>query len=228
MKPTYGRVSRYGLVAYASSLDQIGPLAQDVTDAAILLTAVAGYDPLDSTSVNIAVPDYARRLPDGRRPSGTAPLDGRPCRCTGRSISSPACRQRWRTRCVRAIRTLADAGRRGPRNQPAAHRPGAPRLLPDRPAEASANLARYDGIRYGLSVAGGSLWETYRKHAWQGFGPEVKRRIMLGTYALSAGYYDAYYLKAQQVRTLIKSDFDAALTQVDIIACPTARRPRSA
>ncbi len=216
VKPTYGRVSRYGLVAFASSLDQIGPLAKDVTDAALLLEAIAGYDPRDSTSVNVAVPDYAAALRDG----ASRPL-------AGLRVGVPreyfvAGMQPEVEAAVRAaVAKLADLGA----DVVEVSLPHTELALPVyyliAPAEASANLARYDGIRYGLSVPGETLWQTYTRTRGEGFGPEVKRRIMLGTYALSAGYYDAYYLKAQQVRTLIKQDFDVTLQDVDVIACPT-------
>ncbi|OQA47180.1 MAG: Glutamyl-tRNA(Gln) amidotransferase subunit A [Chloroflexi bacterium ADurb.Bin325] len=212
LKPTYGRVSRYGLVAYASSLDQIGPLARDVTDAAELLGVLAGHDPLDSTSVPAAVPAYAQML-------------DRPVRGlrvgVPREYFAPGMQPEVEAAVRAAIQVLADLGAE-------VREIGLPHTDLALPvyyliaaAEASANLARFDGIRYGLSAAAESLWETYRETRGQGFGPEVKRRIMLGAYALSAGYYDAYYLKAQQVRTLIRADFDAALAEVDVIACPT-------
>lgn len=212
IKPTYGRVSRFGLIAYASSLDQIGCLAQDVTDAAILLGAIAGHDPRDSTSVDCPVPDYrpARRDVRGLRV-------GVPKEYFVSGIQPEV------EAAVRAaIAVLQDLGAEV-RDVSLPHTDLAlPVYYLIAPAEASANLARYDGIRYGLAAPGGSLWDTYRQTREQGFGPEVKRRIMLGAYALSAGYYDAYYLKAQQVRTLIKQDFDLALREVDVIACPTS------
>jgi aspartyl-tRNA(Asn)/glutamyl-tRNA(Gln) amidotransferase subunit A len=214
LKPTYGRVSRYGLVAFASSLDQIGPLAKDVTDAALLLAAIAGHDPHDSTSVDAPVPDYAGAL----RPSG----DLRGLRVGVPREYFVAGMQPEVEAAVRAgVTQLAELGAEV-REISLPHTDLAlPVYYLIAPAEASANLARYDGIRYGLSVPGETLWETYRRTRGEGFGPEVKRRIMLGTYALSAGYYDAYYLKAQQVRTLIKQDFEQALCAVDVIACPT-------
>ena len=216
LKPTYGRVSRFGLLAFASSLDQIGPLAKDVTDAAILLAAVAGYDRRDSTSMDVPVPDYLA----GIRSQGTG--------VKGLRVGVPkeyfiaGIQPEVETAVRAAIATLQDRGAEV-REISLPHTDLAlPVYYLLAPAEASANLARYDGIRYGLSEAGESLWETYRRTRGQGFGSEVKRRIMLGTYALSAGYYDAYYLKAQQARTLIKQDFDRALAEVDVIACPTA------
>jgi aspartyl-tRNA(Asn)/glutamyl-tRNA(Gln) amidotransferase subunit A len=214
LKPTYGRVSRYGLVAFASSLDQIGPFAQDVTGAALLLRAVAGYDRRDSTSVDLPVPDYAAALRPDRSELGGLRV-GVPAEYFVEGIQPEV-----EAAVRRAIGVLAELGAevreiRLPHTELAL-----PVYYLIAPAEASANLARYDGIRYGLSVPGGTLWEGYRKTRGQGFGAEVKRRIMLGTYALSAGYYDAYYLKAQQVRTLIRQDFETALSQVDVIACP--------
>ena len=216
LKPTYGRVSRYGLVAYASSLDQIGPLARDVTDAAILLAAIAGYDPKDSTSLDVPVPDYPAEIGQGQ-----ATVKGLRVGVP-REYFVPGMQPEVEAAVRSAIETLADLGAEvGEVSLP--HTGLAlPVYYLIAPAEASANLARYDGIRYGFSAPGATLWDTYRKTRGQGFGPEVKRRIMLGTYALSAGYYDAYYLKAQQVRTLIKADFEATLREVDVVACPTA------
>jgi aspartyl-tRNA(Asn)/glutamyl-tRNA(Gln) amidotransferase subunit A len=223
VKPTYGRVSRYGLAAYASSLDQIGPFAKDVTDAAILLGAVAGHDRRDSTSVAVPVPDYLA----GVRGQGSGDR-GQESGVRGLRIGVPkeyfipGIQPEVETAVRAAIGVLADLGAEV-REISLPHTDLAlPVYYLIAPAEASANLARYDGIRYGLSEPGESLWETYRRTRGEGFGPEVKRRIMLGAYALSAGYYDAYYLKAQQVRTLIKQDFDLALAEVDVIACPTS------
>ena len=214
LKPTYGRVSRYGLVAFASSLDQIGPLARDVTDAALLLNTIAGYDPRDSTSMNVSVPDYRAALTgDVRGLRVGVPreyfIDG----------MQPQVEQAVRA----AIDTLAALGA----EVVEIRLPNTEHALPVyyliAPAEASANLARFDGVRYGLRHPDAeTMWQGYTMTRGAGFGPEVKRRIMLGTYALSAGYYDAYYLKAQQVRTLLKQDFDQAFQQVDVIACPTS------
>jgi aspartyl-tRNA(Asn)/glutamyl-tRNA(Gln) amidotransferase subunit A len=221
LKPTYGRVSRYGLVAYASSLDQIGPLAKDVTDAALILSVIAGHDPLDSTSVDRPVPDYHRAslLPPGASPS--RPLGGLRVGVP-KEYFVPGMQAEVESAVREAIQLLAHLGA-DVREISLPHTKLALSVYYlIAPAEASANLARFDGIRYGLSAPGETLWETYRQTRGEGFGPEVKRRIMLGAYALSAGYYDAYYLKAQQVRTLIKADFDAALQEVDVIACPTS------
>ena len=213
LKPTYGRVSRYGIIAFASSMDQVGPLTKDVKDCALLLQAIAGYDPADSTSVKESVPSYIDALagdikglrlgiPKEYFVSGMQP-----------EVEN-AVRQ--------AIKVLEKNGA----------------IIEDislphtdyaiavyyivATAEASSNLARYDGMRYGHRASAKDLTETYMLSRGEGFGPEVKRRIMLGTYVLSAGYYDAYYLKAQQVRTLIKNDFEAAFQRCDAIITPTA------
>ncbi len=213
MKPSYGRVSRYGLVAYASSLDQIGPLAKDVRDAALLLQTVAGYDPRDSTSMDVPIPDYTQALKGDLRGLRV----GVPKEYFVEGIQPEV------EKAVRdAIQVMSDLGAEIHEISLPHTELALPVYYLIAPAEASANLARYDGIRYGLSVPAEELWDSYRNTRGQGFGPEVKRRIMLGTYALSAGYYDAYYLKAQQVRTLIKQDFEVALQSVDVIACPTS------
>ncbi|MCX6031193.1 MAG: Asp-tRNA(Asn)/Glu-tRNA(Gln) amidotransferase subunit GatA [Chloroflexi bacterium] len=216
IKPTYGRVSRYGLAAYASSLDQIGSFGKDVTDAAILLAAIAGYDPRDSTSVDapgIRIQETGIR----RQEAGVRGLRiGVP-----NEYFIPGMQPEVEAAVRAAVEVMRGLGAEV-REVSLPHTDLAlPVYYLIAPAEASANLARYDGIRYGLSAPGATLWDTYRQTRGQGFGPEVKRRIMLGAYALSAGYYDAYYLKAQQVRTLIKRDFDEAFRQVDVIACPT-------
>jgi aspartyl-tRNA(Asn)/glutamyl-tRNA(Gln) amidotransferase subunit A len=223
IKPTYGRVSRYGLIAYASSLDQIGTFGKDVTDAALLLNGIAGYDTHDSTSVDLPVPDYRAALQAGARQAGHPGKES----LRGLRVGVPkeyfisGMQPEVEHAVHQAIGVLGQLGAEV-REVSLPHTDLAlPVYYLIAPAEASANLARYDGIRYGLSVPAGTLWESYRETRGQGFGPEVKRRIMLGTYALSAGYYDAYYLKAQQVRTLIKQDFEVALLDVDIIACPT-------
>ena len=213
LKPTYGRVSRYGLVAFASSLDQIGPLAKDVTDAAVLLGAIAGHDRRDSTSVDAPVPDYTRSLmPDVR----------------GMRVGVPAeyFIEGMQSEVEVAVRAAIDDLARLGAEIIKVSLPHTEYALPVyylvAPAEASANLARYDGVKYGYSYPDAAdVWDAYRKTRQHGFGAEVKRRIMLGTYALSAGYYDAYYLKAQQVRTLIKQDFGAAFERCDVIAAPT-------
>ncbi|MCL7454954.1 MAG: Asp-tRNA(Asn)/Glu-tRNA(Gln) amidotransferase subunit GatA [Anaerolineae bacterium] len=213
IKPTYGRVSRWGLVAFASSLDQIGPLARTVSDAALLLGTIAGYDPRDSTSVDVPVAGYAAALTGDVR---------------GLRIGVPqeyfiAGIQPEVESAVRAaVETLAGLGAEVVDVSLPHTEYALPAYYLIAPAEASANLARFDGMRYGLSLPADDLWETYRRTRGQGFGPEVKRRIMLGTYALSAGYYDAYYLKASQVRTLIRRDFDQALEHCDVLLAPTA------
>jgi aspartyl-tRNA(Asn)/glutamyl-tRNA(Gln) amidotransferase subunit A len=213
LKPTYGRVSRFGLVAFASSLDQIGPLAKDVTDAAILLKAIAGHDPRDSTSVNVPVPDYPSLLNGEVRDLRI----GVPQEYLQAGI------QREVREAVRnALDLLAGAGA-SIREISLPHTDyavSAYYILAT--AEASSNLARYDGVKYGYRAEPAEeLLEMYRQTRGEGFGPEVKRRIMLGTYALSSGYYDAYYRKAQQVRTLIMRDFEAAVDVCDVLLAPT-------
>ena len=217
LKPTYGRVSRYGVIAYASSLDQVGPLTRDVTDAAIMLGAVAGHDPLDSTSVDTPVPDYLAGLsagvkglriglpkeyfiagldPDVKRSLDEAIALYRSLGAEIREVSLPHTEYAVATYYLLAT------------------------------AEASSNLARYDGVRFGhRSEASRGLADMYAKSRAEGFGTEVKRRIMLGTYALSSGYYDAYYLKAQKARTLIRQDFLAAFEEVDLLLTPVAPTP---
>ena len=212
LKPSYGRVSRNGLVAFGSSLDCAGPLTRTVEDAAELLGVIAGHDPLDATSLNVAVPDYRAHLTgDIRGLRVGVPeeyfIEG----------MSPAVEQAVRA----AIGQLAALGAEIVPISLLHTRYSLPVYYVVATAEASANLARYDGIRFGPRMDSGEMWPTYKATRGQGFGPEVKRRIMLGTYALSAGYYDAYYGKAQQVRTLIKRDFDEAFGKVDVIAAPT-------
>ncbi|HID89757.1 MAG TPA: Asp-tRNA(Asn)/Glu-tRNA(Gln) amidotransferase subunit GatA, partial [Anaerolineae bacterium] len=212
LKPTYGRVSRYGLVAFASSLDQVGVLTKDVTDAAILLGVIAGHDPMDSTSVDRPVPDYTAALTGDIRGMRVG---------VPREYFIEGMQPEVEEAVRAAVDRLADLGA----EVVEVSLPHTDYALPVyyliAPAEASANLARYDGVRYGLRVQGADLEATYKATRGRGFGPEVKRRIMLGTYALSAGYYDAYYLKAQKVRTLIKEDFDRAFERVDVIVAPT-------
>ena len=215
MKPSYGRVSRYGLVAFASSLDQIGTLGKDVMDAAILLQAIAGWDPRDSTSMNLPVPDYVGLLQ--AEPQVRGLRIGVPQEYFVEGMQADV-----EVAVRTAIRQLAEMGAEVVNISLPHTQYALPVYYLIAPAEASANLARYDGVRYGLSIPAGEIWESYRRTRGQGFGPEVKRRIMLGTYALSAGYYDAYYLKASQVRTLLKRDFDLAFEQVEVIVCPTS------
>jgi aspartyl-tRNA(Asn)/glutamyl-tRNA(Gln) amidotransferase subunit A len=212
MKPTYGRVSRYGLVALASSLDQIGPFAQDVTDTALLLGAVAGHDPRDATSIQAPVPDYAAELAKG--------VDGLTLGLPDEYFidgMDPEIERAVRA----AIDVLKGLGARIERVSLPTTRHALAAYYVILPAEASSNLARYDGVRYGLRVAGRDFIEMQSKTRAAGFGAEVKRRIMLGTYALSAGYYDAYYGKAQSVRTLVRREFATAFAKVDLIVAPT-------
>ncbi len=219
LRPTYGRVSRYGVVAFASSLDQVGPMTKDVRDAAIILGVMAGHDPREATSVDLPVPDYAGALV-GTPPS--APLHG--VRVGVPREYFAAGLQAGVERAVReAIRVLESLGATT-REVALPHTDYAlPTYYLLAPAEASANLARYDGVKYGYRLEeSDEMWEVMRATRGEGFGAEVKRRIMLGTYALSAGYYDAYYLKAQKVRTLIKQDFDRAFDEVDVIVGPTS------
>ncbi len=213
LKPTYGRVSRYGLVAFASSLDQIGPLTKDVEDAALVLQAIAGHDPMDSTSVDLPVPDYRAEL--GKGAEGLR--IGIPAEYFIEGLDSEV------EAAVRAaIRVLEQLGARTePVSLPHTEYGLAAYYL-IAPAEASSNLARYDGVKYGLRVAKTrDVVEMYSKTRAAGFGAEVRRRVMLGTYALSAGYYDAYYGRAQRVRTLVRRDFVEAFARVDLIAAPT-------
>ncbi|WP_287131150.1 Asp-tRNA(Asn)/Glu-tRNA(Gln) amidotransferase subunit GatA [Candidatus Cyanaurora vandensis] len=214
LKPTYGLVSRYGLVAFASSLDQIGPLANTVEDAALVLQAIAGYDPYDSTSLNLAVPDYNSALiPDikGLKVGLVTEFIG--------EGTSPGVLQAIET----ALEVLKSLGAEIQEVSCPQFKYGLPTYYIIAPCEASANLARYDGVKYGLRAEPAeSLLGMYEQSRNQGFGREVKRRIMIGTYALSSGYYDAYYIKALKVRTLIKEDFLNAFTKVDVLVGPTA------
>ena len=213
LKPTYGRVSRYGVIAFASSLDQVGPMTKDVADCALMLGAIAGYDPLDSTSVNAPVPDYAGCLNGDIK---------------GLKVGIPkeyfiAGMQPEVEQAVKAgIRVLEKNGVQVEEISLPHTEYAVAVYYIIATAEASSNLARYDGMRFGYRASAKDLTESYMKSREQGFGPEVKRRIMLGTYALSAGYYDAYYLKAQKVRTLIKKDFEEAFKKCDAIVTPTA------
>ena len=213
LKPTYGRVSRYGLVAYASSLDQIGPFARDVRDCALVLGAISGHDRRDSTSINAPVPDYTAKLEAGVK---------------GLKIGLP------REYFVAGMQPEVEAAIRRSIDELVAM--GAELVEVSMPhtqyalatyyliatAEASSNLGRYDGVGFGHRGEGGDIVSMYKRSRAEGFGPEVQRRIMLGTYALSSGYYDAYYLKALKVRTLIKQDFDRAFGQVDVLIAPIA------
>ncbi|MGB7443532.1 MAG: Asp-tRNA(Asn)/Glu-tRNA(Gln) amidotransferase subunit GatA [Coleofasciculaceae cyanobacterium] len=216
MKPTYGLISRFGLVAFASSLDQIGPFATNVEDAAILLGAIAGYDPQDATSIKVEIPDYTKSLqPDLKSKKLKIGIIKE---TFGEGIDSVVAKT-----VQAAIEQLQKLGAEVKEISCPRFRYGLPTYYIIAPSEASANLARYDGVKYGTRVADAdNLLEMYTKTRSAGFGDEVKRRIMLGTYALSAGYYDAYYLKAQKVRTLIKQDFEAAFEDVDVLVSPTA------
>ena len=213
MKPTYGLVSRFGLVAYASSLDQIGPFGRTVEDAAILLQAIAGYDAKDSTSLKVEIPDYTQAL----KPDLKGLKVGVITETFGEGLDDIVAEK-----VKEAIAQLKSLGATVQEISCPRFRYGLPTYYIIAPSEASANLARYDAVKYGIREEADSLIEMYTKTRAKGFGTEVKRRIMLGTYALSAGYYDAYYLKAQKVRTLIKQDFDQAFEKVDILVCPTA------
>jgi aspartyl-tRNA(Asn)/glutamyl-tRNA(Gln) amidotransferase subunit A len=213
IKPTYGRVSRYGLVAYGSSLDTVGVLARSVEDAALVFQPMAGYDPLDATSLDEPVPDY--RLPD--EPDLRGLRVGVPDEYFIAGMQ-PEVEQAVRA----AIEALASLGAEVVRVSLPHTEYALPVYYLIAPAEASANLARYDGVRFGPRPTEEALWPMVRGARGAGFGAEVKRRIMLGTYALSAGYYDAYYGQAQKVRTLIRCDFENAFEQVDLIAAPVA------
>lgn len=217
MKPTYGLVSRYGLVAYASSMDQIGPFSRTVKDSAILLQAIAGYDPKDSTSLNVPIPDYTKNLSPNLKPKGQIRI-GLIQETFGEGLDSSVLQA-----FTKAVELLQELGAEIQVISCPRFSYGLPTYYIIAPSEASANLARYDGVKYGFRTSESeNLLNMYAKTRSEGFGLEVKRRIMIGTYALSAGYYDAYYLKAQKVRTLIKKDFDKAFAKVDILACPTS------
>jgi len=215
LKPTYGRVSRYGLIAFASSLDQIGPMTQDVTDAALVMNAISGHDERDSTSVPCEVPDYTLSL-------------NKDIKGMKLGIPKEYFVEGMQPEVAAAIKTaITKLEEMGAKMDWEVSLPSTPYALAVyyiiAPSEASANLARYDGVKYGFSYQGtDSMWEAMEKTRQFGFGPEVKRRIMLGTYALSAGYYDAYYLKAQKVRTLIRREFDNAFEKYDALITPTS------
>jgi len=211
IKPTYGRCSRFGVVAFASSLDQAGPIARDVMDCAVLLRSMSGFDPQDSTSVDMAVPDFAAAV--GRGVRGMRIGIPQEYRMAGMPAEIEAL---W----SQGIAWLRDAGASIVDVSLPHTKYALPTYYIVAPAEASSNLARYDGVRFGARVAGADLTELYEKTRAAGFGAEVKRRIMIGTYVLSAGYYDAYYLKAQKIRALIARDFDEAWQKVDAIVTP--------
>ncbi|WP_407054564.1 Asp-tRNA(Asn)/Glu-tRNA(Gln) amidotransferase subunit GatA [Paenibacillus dendritiformis] len=214
LKPTYGLVSRFGLVAFASSLDQIGPLTNNVEDAAHVLQAIAGYDPMDSTSARVDIPDYAAALSGEVRGLRI----GVPSEYIGQGVDPKV-----KEAVLAALKVYEQLGATWEEvSMPHTDYAVATYYLLAS-SEASSNLARFDGVRYGVRAEQpGNLLELYLQSRSQGFGPEVKRRIMLGTYALSSGYYDAYYLKAQKVRTLIQRDFEQAFQKYDILLGPTA------
>ncbi|MCE2510148.1 MAG: Asp-tRNA(Asn)/Glu-tRNA(Gln) amidotransferase subunit GatA [Alphaproteobacteria bacterium] len=216
LKPTYGRCSRWGIVAFASSLDQAGPFARSVRDAAILLGAMAGFDPKDSTSADVPVPDFEAALGQGVR--GLKIGIPKEYQADGMAEEVTAL---WEQGKV----WLKDAGAEIVDVSLPHTRYALPAYYIIAPAEASSNLARYDGVRYGLRVAGEDLNDMYKKTRAEGFGREVRRRILIGAYVLSAGYYDAYYLKAQKVRTLIARDFEEAFGKVDVLLTPTTPTP---
>lgn len=216
LKPTYGRVSRYGLIAFGSSLDQIGPITKDVTDCALLMNVIAGYDPMDSTSVDVPVPDYAKSLTKEMR---------------GLKMGLPkeyfieGLDKEVKEKIDSAVKLLKELGVEF-KDISLPHTDYAVSVYYIVAcSEASSNLARFDGVQYGLRSNKGSLLDMYKRTRQEGFGMEAKRRIILGTYALSSGYYDAYYLKAQKVRALIKKDFDEAFKECDIILTPTSPTP---
>jgi aspartyl-tRNA(Asn)/glutamyl-tRNA(Gln) amidotransferase subunit A len=213
LKPTYGRCSRWGIVAFASSLDQAGPMTRTVGDAAIMLKVMAGHDPKDSTSAPLAVPDFEAALTGDVR--GLRVGIPREYRIDGMAAEID---DLWR----RGVALLEAAGMTAVEVSLPHTRYALATYYIIAPAEASSNLARYDGVRFGLRVDGATLDEMYENTRGAGFGAEVRRRILIGTYVLSAGYYDAYYLKAQKVRALIASDFRAAFGQCDVILTPTA------
>jgi len=216
IKPTYGRCSRWGIVAFASSLDQAGPIAKTVRDAAIMLKVMASHDPKDSTSVDAPVPDYEAEV--GQSVKGLRVGVPKEYRLDGMASEVD---ELWQ----KGIAWLKDAGATIHEISLPHTKYALPAYYIVAPAEASSNLARYDGVRYGLRVPGDDLIDMYERTRAEGFGKEVRRRILIGTYVLSAGYYDAYYLKAQKVRSLIKRDFDEAWDKVDVILTPTTPSP---
>lgn len=216
IKPTYGRCSRWGIVAFASSLDQAGPITKTVRDAALMLKVMASYDSKDTTSVDVPVPDYEAALTKGVK--GLRVGVPKEYRVDG---MSKEIQKLWDD----GIAWLKAAGATVHDISLPHTKYALPAYYIVAPAEASSNLARYDGMRYGLRVQGDNLTDTYEKTRAEGFGKEVRRRILIGTYVLSAGYYDAYYLKAQKVRTLIKQDFDKAWADVDVVLTPTTPSP---
>jgi aspartyl-tRNA(Asn)/glutamyl-tRNA(Gln) amidotransferase subunit A len=216
IKPTYGRCSRWGMIAFASSLDQAGPLARSVEDAALLLQTMASFDPKDSTSADLPVPDFKKAL--GLAVKGLRIGIPKEYRVDG---MSPEIEALWQ----KGIEIFRQAGAKIVDVSLPHTKAALPAYYIVAPAEASSNLARYDGVRYGLRVNGKDITGMYEESRAEGFGAEVKRRILIGTYVLSAGYYDAYYLKAQKVRSLIKRDFDQAFEKVDVILTPATPTP---
>jgi aspartyl-tRNA(Asn)/glutamyl-tRNA(Gln) amidotransferase subunit A len=216
LKPTYGRCSRWGIVAFASSLDQAGPITRTVRDAAILLQAMSGHDPKDSTSAPVPVPDFEAALTGDIR--GLKIGIPREYRIAGMPTEIEALWQR-------GVDWIKEAGAEPVEISLKMTKYALPAYYIIAPAEASSNLARYDGVRFGLCVPGRSLDEMYENTRAEGFGPEVKRRVLIGTYVLSAGYYDAYYVRAQKIRTLIARDFDEAFRHCDAILTPTTPSP---
>jgi len=213
-KPTYGYVSRYGLIAYASSLDQIGPVTKDVLDCALVLNAIVGHDPQDSTSAQVPAPDFREFLEEGIKGMRV----GIP-----REYFAGGIEPGVKETVMVAVDQLAQLGAEIDEVSLPHTEYALPAYYIIAPAEASSNLARYDGVRYGHRTGDAhDIVSMFKKSRYEGFGPEVKRRIMLGTYALSSGYYDAYYLKALKVRTLVKQDFDRAFEKYDILVSPTA------
>ena len=213
LKPTYGLVSRFGLVAYASSLDQVGPFARSVEDAAIVLGAIAGHDPKDSTSIKFKVPDYTKFLKLSLKGLTIGVIEETFMDGVEQEVSNTV---------QNAIEHLKTLGAKVVNVSCPSFRYGLPAYYVIAPAEASSNLARYDAVKYGLREQSDTLLDMYTNTRTEGLGAEVKRRIMLGTYTLSTGYYDAYYLKAQKVRTLIKEDFNTSFEKVDILVSPTS------
>ena len=213
LKPTYGRVSRYGLIAFASSLDQIGPMTRDVRDAALLLQAIAGHDPRDSTSANVEVPDYLAELEGGVAGLRVGVIKELMDERIEASVRGVIENVAW---------GLEDAGAEVGEVSLPHTRYALPTYYIIAPAEVSSNLSRFDGVRYGHRAPADGVHEMYRRTREEGFGDEAKRRIMLGTYALSAGYYDAYYAQAQKVRTRIIEDYRAAYARYDVLISPTS------
>ena len=213
IKPTYGRISRWGVIAYASSLDQVGVLTRDVADCALVLKTISGYDPLDSTSINIEVPNYPDSLQDDIRGLKIA---------YPREYFQQGVDEQVKAAVMQALKTYESLGAVVDEVSLPHSEYALPAYYLVANAEASANLAKYDGVRYGLrDFSAENVVDMFSQSRAQGFGPEVKRRIMLGTYALSAGYYEAYYLKALKVRRLLKNDFDQVFENFDVIAAPT-------